>query len=111
MKIEQPEPKSNVFCLTGILASLLLITGLLTEGNAHPVSFLPPPPTLIHAYNKTEYPPGKILETTKKQKELADSKQDSHKEWLLEDFDKNGHPKKKRMGLALIFLGILAKEG
>lgn len=111
MNTQQSEPKSIVFCLTGILASLLLITGLLTEGNAHTGPFPSTPSTLTQAYNKTEFSPSPLSETTKKQKELKHVRKDGHKEWLLEDFDKNGHPKKKRMGLALIFLGILAEEG
>ncbi|MGE0473269.1 MAG: hypothetical protein AB7P17_06515 [Nitrospirales bacterium] len=111
MNTNQSEPKSNVFCLTGILASLLLITSLLTEGKAHTIPIPVPPSTLTQPYNKTEYSPSKLSETIKKPKEFKNAKKDGPREWLPEDFDKNGQPKKKRMGLALIFLGILAEEG
>ena len=111
MNTKQSEPKSNVFCLTGILASLLLITSMLTEGNAHTASISSPPSTWTQAYEETDYAKIQLSETNKKPKELKSTQHNGPREWLLEDYDKNGHPKKKRMGLALIFLGILAEEG
>ena len=111
MNSKQPESRSNAFCLTGILAALLMITGLLNDGNAHTLSLPSAPPTLTHAYNESEYTPTKTLETIKKKEDFKVSKENSHPEGLFEDLGKDTHPKKKRMGLALLFLGILAEEG
>ncbi len=112
MNTTQSEPKSNVFCLTGILASLLLITSLLTEGNAHIVSIPPTPSTLTQADEDITPETIQLPATTKKPQELQNTtKHDGSRERLVEESENNGRPKKKRMGLALIFLGILAEEG
>jgi len=114
MNPKQPEPRSNVFCLTGILAALLLITGLLNDGNAH-TGPLPSAPTNLTGvyigYNESEHTPTKTLEMIKKKQDIKVLKESSHEEGLFEDSGKDAHPKKKRMGLALLFLGILAEEG
>ena len=110
MNPTQPTPRSNVFCLTGILASLLLITGHLNDGNAHSASFSSAPPSVIQTSNVDEFPPTKTLESWNKKKEEKASAGSRHRDGLFED-EKDTHPKKKQMGLALLFLGILAEEG
>ena len=110
MNPTQPAPRSNVFCLTGILASLLLLTGFLNDGNAHTASFSSPPPSLTQTSNVDEYPLTQTLESWNKKKEFNTSTGKHHRDQLLEEI-KDAHPKKKKMGLALLFLGILAEEG
>ena len=108
----QREPRSTVFCLTGILASLLLITGLLTDGNAHTASFtMAPTPTVTHDYSQDANSPSQMVETKKKEQVKTAHKSRTYKEDLLQDQEKDAQPGKKRMGLALLFLGILAEEG
>ena len=112
MNTTQREPRSNVFCLTGILASLLLMTGLLTDGNAHTTSFTTVlHSTVFHEYRQHADSASQMAEPQKKEHVKPAHKSRSHKDDLLQDQEKDAQPGKKRMGLALLFLGILAEEG
>ncbi|MCA9464547.1 MAG: hypothetical protein KC643_03755 [Nitrospira sp.] len=110
MNSTQSEPRSTIFCLTGILAALLLMTGFLTDGNAHTGSVISAPSTL--AYHDDTNDDRHLFQTMKpNRKDIpATLKKHPQREEYLGDSGKEDHPNKKRMGLALLFLGMLAEE-
>lgn len=103
----QLQPRSNVFCLTGMLASALLIVGMLGEGNARsiPVNLHPQ----MHSSSSLEehrmaWADSQVKRENRLQKRLNQA--ETHRE----ESQVESQPKKKRMGLALLFLGMLAEE-
>ena len=113
MNHTQSEPKSNVFCLTGILAALLLSIGMLTDGNAHTASFITVPPPSSPVETEVEASPPQTVEVHHKKawKESGELSPRFAKLGDMENSADDDQPKKKKMGLALLFLGILAEEG
>jgi len=113
MNQTQPEPKSNVFCLTGILAALLLSIGMLTDGNAHTAAFMAVPPPSSPVETEVEVSPPQTVEVHHK-KAWKESREPVPRYAKLGDIENTANddqPKKKKMGLALLFLGILAEQG
>lgn len=113
MNQTQPEPKSNVFCLTGILAALLLSMGMLTDGNAHTASFMAVPQPSMPVETEAEASLPQRLEVSLKEA-VQDSRGTGSRDAKFGDIEhaaNDDYPKKKKMGLALLFLGILAEEG
>jgi len=113
MNQTQPEPKSNIFCLTGILAAVLLSIGILTDGNAHTASFMaePPPPTPVETEVEASPPQSVEVHHKKASKESGEPGPRFAKLGDIENTANDDQPKKKKMGLALLFLGILAEQG
>lgn len=112
------QPRSTIFCLTGILASLLLIIGFLGEGNARTFPEFQDVSSQSQEsyYNWEGTTLQTITPTTKEKRELTrlpthhlNPDKDTQQE--KERIDKKDQPLKKRMGLALLFLGILAEQG
>ena len=112
MNSAQSEPKSNIFCLTGILAALLLIFGIVGEGHADTLSRNTGPHT-IHVSSMGEDMSETWTVKSLKGKKVGTATINLHHEVASAvDIGKaDEQPKKKRMGLALMFLGILAEEG
>lgn len=121
MNDSMSQPKSNIFCITGILASMLLILAFLGEGNARTFPNPPDLPTqnreTLSEWNTIYFPsvnpPSKDESGVKSfkipQKDTLKLGKEERAE--REGIDKNDQPQKKRMGLALLFLGILAEGG
>ena len=112
------QPRSTIFCLTGILASLLLIIGFLGEGNARTFSDSQDRPTQIREpYSDWDLTPRHSFhspiheESQAKQIQVHQISTPKDNQEEKERIDKKDQPLKKRMGLALLFLGILAEEG
>ena len=110
MKKILQNPKARVWFLSG-LAGMVLITGLLLEeGQAH--TYTPSP--IISPLQVTKPNPQTHLPETinfKKSQALKSSQEQNTKNPATHKQAADKQPAKKRMGLAILYLGILAEEG
>ena len=111
MKTILQNPSTRIWFLSGLTGMVLMAGLLLGEGQARTY---PPSPT--HAplsVTIMDHPIGSSQAITLKRSEInkAISEQKPHQKTMGKRLGVNVPEKKKRMGLAMLFLGILAEEG
>ncbi len=110
MKTILQDPTTRIWCLSGLTGIVLMAGVLLEEGQAR--TYSPSPVNSSIQVNTLNLPtPSSQSMNTKKSETLkAIPKQKANVPAMQKDVEDKG-PAKKRMGLAILFLGILAKEG
>jgi hypothetical protein len=110
MKQILQNPTARVWCLSGLTGMILLAGLLLGEGQAR--TYTPSPiiaPLQVNKQNLQTH----LSETinTGKSRSLKSSREQKVKDPVTHKQVSDKQPAKKRMGLAILFLGILAQEG
>ncbi|MDH3770352.1 MAG: hypothetical protein OET79_05125 [Nitrospirota bacterium] len=110
MKQILQNPTARLWCLSGLTGMVLMAGVLLEEGQARTYSPSPDIASLQINELNLHMPSSETINAGKSQT-LKTSQEQKVKDPVthVQVTDKN--PAKKRMGLAILFLGILAKEG
>lgn len=110
MKTILQNTKARVWCLSGLTGMVLMAGLLLEEGQARTYTPSPVSTSISVSQVKLETGPSESMNTKALQN---DKSKENKKIQDLTDQEQrvDKKPAKKRMGLAILFLGILAEEG
>lgn len=111
MKTILQDSTSRIWCLSGLTAMVLMAGILLEEGQARTYSPSPVNSTIQTSRLDVYMPSSESMITQESPAIKVGSEQKTPVLAIEKEMADKNPAKKKRMGLAILFLGILAKEG